>query len=67
MNDLIFAGLSLEKENQISTSFRKWIKAEPVFHFFHFFFHIFPHRLNGGKNIYPSGEEKCVHFQEISR
>jgi hypothetical protein len=67
MNSVIFAGLSLGKENQISTPFKKWIKAEFIFHFFHFFFHIFPHRLNGGENIYPSGQEKCVYFQVISQ
>jgi len=67
MNDLIFAGLKLEKENQISTPFKKWIRAELIFHFFHFFFHIFPHGLNGGKNIYQSGQKKSVHFQEVSQ
>jgi len=62
MNDLIFAGLKLEKENQISTPFKKWIRAELIFHFFHFFSHIFPHGLNGGKKYLPIRAKEICSF-----
>jgi len=53
MNDFIFAGKNLRKESQISTSFKERIKAELDFHFFHFFFHIFPRLLNEREEYFP--------------
>ena len=44
--------MTLKKENQFSTSYRKWIRMELIFHFFHLFFHIFPHLLKGGKQLF---------------
>jgi len=65
MNDFIFAGLNLEKENQISTPFKKWTRAELVFHFFHFLFHIFPHVLKGGKIFTDRGRKNLLIFKGL--
>jgi hypothetical protein len=51
MNDFNFAGMNLEKENQFSAPFNKWMKAEFVFHFFHFFSTLFPIFQNGKKYL----------------
>ena len=53
MNDFIFGRIRVKKENQISAPFKKWIREELIFHFFHFLFHLFPHFLKRGKNHLP--------------
>jgi len=60
MNDFFFLGMNLKKENQISTSLRKWIGRELIFHFIHYLFHIFTHLCKRGKNhLTIGGAEIC--------
>lgn len=43
-------GMNLKEENEISVSLKRWTKVEAVFHFFHFFFHVFPNLSNQEEN-----------------
>jgi len=64
MNDINFAGMNLEKENQFSAPFKKEDVSGTDFPLFPSFFHIFPHPLEG--DIRRPGQKKSVNFREIS-
>jgi hypothetical protein len=62
MNGSIFSEINLKKENHLAASLEKWMRWELVFHFFHLFFHIVPHLLDGEKNICHLGQKKSHLF-----
>jgi len=62
MNDLIFTGMNLKKENQISASFKEGMRWEMVFHFFHLFFYILPQSFGRRKKYLPLGIKEIIFF-----
>ncbi len=64
MNDFIFAGADFGKENQI-TPFEKGTGAELIFHFIHFFCHIFPHLLKRENVFANRGKRKPFIFKGL--
>jgi len=65
MNGCIFSGMNLKKQNKISTPFKKWTKAELIFHFLHFFCHFLPLLLKGGKVFAHRGKRNLFIFKGL--
>jgi hypothetical protein len=61
MNDIIFVGMNLEKENQFSAPFKKEDGSGIDFPLFPFFFPYFPSSIERRKKYLPIGiKEICL-------